>query len=244
MKTYNFNNYSYVYITEIPFEEIDRIDIAKCSEPSQTIKQFYKNNPADVITNGGMFNMSDGKPVMTLRDEYSTKNVENWLKTGVGIVGDKTLVNSSIDDMGQFRDFISFYPVLIHNGEKADFSVAKSINYRTRRTAIGWNNETLFLICVESPGLLFSALQDIFLDLGATEAGNLDGGGSTCMYVAGERVTEQTYERPVDNVLCVYLNEYLYKVQVGAFSKYENAQKIKKEIESLGYSCFITKLKR
>ena len=68
------------------------------------------------------------------------------------------------------------------------------------RTAIGWAKGRLLLAAVdgrakESAGLALPALADLMVSLGCTEAMNLDGGGSTTMWVDGAGVVNTPSDR-------------------------------------------------
>lgn len=85
---------------------------------------------------------------------------------------------------------------------------------RHPRTAIGrLANGTLLLITVDgrqagvSAGMSLNMLADLLLELGAVEAINLDGGGSTTMVVHNQlvnRPSDQTGERPVSDAILVF----------------------------------------
>mgnify|MGYP003767976057 CR=1 FL=1 len=65
-----------------------------------------------------------------------------------------------------------------------------SFKGRHPRTLIGWNATHLFLVAVDgrqsfSVGMTFQEMADFMLSIGATDAINLDGGGSTTMVVNG-----------------------------------------------------------
>ena len=86
-------------------------------------------------------------------------------------------------------------------------------NDRHPRTFVGFDRDTtrLFLCTVDgrqesSRGMTFSEMADFLLSLGAWNAINFDGGGSTTMVVNGRVVnspSDKTGERPVANVLAV-----------------------------------------
>jgi hypothetical protein len=68
------------------------------------------------------------------------------------------------------------------------------------RTAIGWAKGKLVLVVVdgrskESLGIDLPALADLMVSLGCTEAMNLDGGGSTTMWVSGAGVVNTPSDR-------------------------------------------------
>lgn len=246
LNNYTHKTYNFVHISQIPFDEIKKIDIAMCKEPTQTVQAFYKDQTTkpDVVMNGGMFVMSTGKTIYSLKDEDKNVTVDYKNLDGFGIIGDKTLAIGKINDNQQYRDFISAYPALIKDGKACDTSACKAIDYKARRSVVGWDKSNLYVITIESPGLKFDEMQKMMIGMGLTYAANLDGGGSTCKLVTGTKVTTQVYNRPVDNVFCVYLNKeqpkYLYRVQVGAFSNRANANNFLSTVKSKGYtSAFI-----
>lgn len=241
MKTYTHSKYSYVTIVEVPFSEIEKIDFALCNQPTETPDAYYKRQDLkpDIITNGGFFAMNNGNTVFGFTDEGQTISVADYY--GVGITSTKTLSYSKKDP--KFRDFISAYPALVINGKKANITYAQELNYKARRTCIGWNSSTYFIVTVDKPGLAYSALQDIFMNLGATFAINLDGGGSTRMLIDGKRKTSESYARPVDNVMCVYLKKsnlpvekVYYRVQTGAFLQKKNAENLLMDLIHKGFT--------
>ncbi len=80
---------------------------------------------------------------------------------------------------------------------------------RHPRTAVGFSDTHIFLVAVDgrqsmlSVGMSMPELAELMLELGATEAINLDGGGSTTMWVAGQVVNSPSdgRERSVANAL-------------------------------------------
>lgn len=87
---------------------------------------------------------------------------------------------------------VAFGPVLVINGESADRSkLASGIN---PRTAIGQRSDGAVLLLVIdgrqtiSIGCTWLDLVDIFLEFGAVNACNLDGGSSTLMWYQGDYV--------------------------------------------------------
>lgn len=240
-KLYTHSKYPYVQIISIPFTSISKIDFALCNQPTETPDKYYKRQSVkpDIITNGGFFNTSDGATCFGFKDEGNIIN-RNY-KEGIGIIRNKELIFSNSQNKEGVRDFVEGYPVLVKEGLPISINYATEINYNARRTCIGWNSTHYFIVVVDKPGLKFKALQEIFLELGATYAINLDGGGSTRLLVEGKRKTAEVYARPVDNVMCVYLNKpkpvkVYYRVQVGAFSKKTNAEKLREELVAKGFT--------
>jgi exopolysaccharide biosynthesis protein len=130
-------------------------------------------------------------------------------------VGDFALSATEPDGL---TELLSGYPALLADGQwvgdllQAERPVFASS--RHPRTALGWDPERrrLWIVVVEgrregrSAGMTLPELADLFLALGATEALNLDGGGSSVMVVQGRRVNRPSGpagERPVVNALLV-----------------------------------------
>jgi hypothetical protein len=87
----------------------------------------------------------------------------------------------------------------------------RSPNERHPRTAVGWNDDYIFLVLVDgrqpglSMGMSFTELADYFVKMGCTHAVNLDGGGSASMWLFGQTVSSPSEgrERPIANGLVI-----------------------------------------
>lgn len=241
-KLYTHPKYSYVQIVVIPFTSIDKIDFALCNQPTETPDAYYKRQivKPDIITNGGFYTLSNGITCFSFIDEG--KVIEGSSFDGMGIRGNKTLFYSK--PSGTYRDFIAAYPPLVVEGQRYKINYAKELDYNARRTCIGWNKENYYIVVVDKPGLAYRALQDIFLELEVDYAINLDGGGSTRLLVDGKRKTAESYARPVDNVMCIYLQKEqsqetdqktIYRVQIGAFCSKVYAEQFLADVQKKGY---------
>jgi hypothetical protein len=92
-------------------------------------------------------------------------------------------------------------------------TISRNAEVRHPRTAVGFSRDstTLFLVVVDgrstaSVGMTLVELADLMKELGAWQALNFDGGGSTTMVVGGHIVnspTDKTGEREVGNALFV-----------------------------------------
>lgn len=107
-----------------------------------------------------------------------------------------SLVKDSADLTWEHRlrgeDVLSTGPVLVMGGKDQTLSADAFTTDRHPRTAIGKRrNGTVVLLVVdgraaESAGMSLAELQAVFRWLRCTDAINLDGGGSTTMYVKGQ----------------------------------------------------------
>jgi len=90
-------------------------------------------------------------------------------------------------------------PVLLANGAIPEW---KPPLPRHPRTALGWNTDWLFLVVVDgrqkqlSIGMDYPELSALMLRLGCTEAVNLDGGGSSTLWLDGQVVNSPSDGRP------------------------------------------------
>jgi hypothetical protein len=118
---------------------------------------------------------------------------------------------------GSVREMIGGFPLLLQNGEPVldrvtDLRPGFS-ETRHPRTAIGMLSDgRVILLTVDgrqpgySEGMTLRELTDLLRALGATDAINMDGGGSTTLVIRGEvvnRPSDAAGERPVANMLLV-----------------------------------------
>lgn len=100
----------------------------------------------------------------------------------------------------------------LHNTEVAECFQSLGGTSRHPRTAAGWTQEgELLLLVVDgrsatSRGATLNETAAILLAHGAVEALNLDGGGSSTLWVKGEvlnQPSDKTGERPVASILAL-----------------------------------------
>jgi len=100
-------------------------------------------------------------------------------------------------------------PTLVENGKAREWN--GFFKLRHPRTALGWNDESFFLVVVDgrqgdvSVGMTFSELAAYLVKLGCKEAMNLDGGGSATLWAYGmvKNSPSEGQERPAPNALVV-----------------------------------------
>jgi hypothetical protein len=111
---------------------------------------------------------------------------------------------------GPVREMVGGHPRLLRAGEVVE-NTGSFATTRHPRSAVGWRADgTLLFVVVDgrqagySAGMSLAELTDLFQQLGAVEALNLDGGGSTALVVRGavaNRPSDASGERPVANAL-------------------------------------------
>lgn len=99
-------------------------------------------------------------------------------------------------------------PVLLDDGASPDWSLPQP---RHPRTALGWNDEQFILVVVDgrqeglSVGMTYPELASLMKQLGCRHAVNLDGGGSSTLWLDGHVMNSPSdgRERPVANSLVI-----------------------------------------
>lgn len=224
---------SCITIYKVPFAEIEKLDFAQCAQPTETLEHFYnrQEKKPKLLFNGGFFDMDNGKTVFSYVDEGEIINLDASFVEGIGIKNNRPVLDLYNPS---YKDFISGYPVLMNDGIPVNTPIGSEINYKTRRTVMGYDEFNFYMLIIEKPGYNFRELQQLLSMFNIPNAINLDGGGSTRVLVDGVNKSAQTYSRPVDNVIAVYLKDpVIYRVQTGAFTKKANAEAYKKEIQNL-----------
>ena len=95
-------------------------------------------------------------------------------------------------------------PMMLQDGQRIDMGTGAFVTLRHPRTAIGTSGNKVYLVTVDgrskgnSLGVNLNELANILKWLGAENALNLDGGGSTTMYIEGQP-ENGIVTRPCDN---------------------------------------------
>lgn len=217
------------YVAAVTFHETANLDTAFAKNAFGTniiedTSTIAENNNAVFAINGDYYGFrSDGVIIRNgtlFRDEPA--------RQGLALFGDGTLEAYEEDEVSSesllangVTDTFSFGPALVTDGEIAgDFSSVKidknfgnrSIQAANPRTGIGMVEPGRFLFVVvdgrssESRGMTLTEFAELFKELGATEAYNLDGGGSSTMYFMGRVVNDplgKGNERGVSDIIYI-----------------------------------------
>ena len=191
----------------------------KSGERQRTVSSFGNLVSAQAAVNGDFFDYAD----------YSTSglavgNGSPWSDTadttGSGLVafGDDRVLFSPPADVvdpppAWMRQVVSGHPRLVTAGVPMSTNSSEFCSTRHPRTAVGFSRDrrTLFLAVVDgrsqiSVGMQCTELADLMDGLGAWDALNLDGGGSTTMWIEGDgvvNVPSDGAQRVVANHLAV-----------------------------------------
>ena len=212
MKVYTHPKYSYVKVVEVPFDEIEKIDIDICKQPRETLGSYYNRmtRKPEVLINGGYFNMQDGVGCFSLIDDQKIDMIDAYTRDGIGVIVNEpsNLVYGYVDDGQNWEDFIAGYPVLVQEGKPiTKVTKASELNYNALRSCIGYSAKNVYVVAISKPGLKIIPMANLMAELGCVYAINLDGGGSSRLMVNGEVKNTPTENRKVDSVIAIYLKK-------------------------------------
>lgn len=201
----------YTQLDIIPFDSIQEVRFCKLAEPTEMLEHYYNRaeNKPNIMVNGGLFDMKTGHNVMSFVSMYTEQNYKNGF-VGMGTTCCKAqTLQYGKDNSREWRDFMTAYPMLVINGKaNKEYGNAKTLNYRTARTAIGITKTgNVLVLTVDKPGMTFEQMTAIFLQYHAVYAMNLDGGGSVRKLHNGKVVNNPSENRKVDSAFCVYLKK-------------------------------------
>ena len=208
-QTVRVNEYTQLDI--IPFDSIQEVRFCKLAEPTEMLEHYYNRaeNKPNIMVNGGLFDMKTGHNVMSFVSMYTEQNYKNGF-VGMGTTCYKVqTLQYGKDNEKEWRDFMTAYPMLVIDGKaNKEYGNAKTLNYRTARTAIGVTETgNVLVLTVDKPGMTFEQMTAIFLQYHAVYAMNLDGGGSVRKLHNGKVVNNPSENRKVDSAFCVYLKK-------------------------------------
>lgn len=208
-QTVRVNEYTQLDI--IPFDSIQEVRFCKLAEPTEMLEHYYNRaeNKPNIMVNGGLFDMKTGHNVMSFVSMYTEQNYKNGF-VGMGTTCYKAqTLQYGKDNEKEWRDFMTAYPMLVIDGKaNKEYGNAKTLNYRTTRTAVGITETgNVLVLTVDKPGMTFEQMTAIFLQYHAVYAMNLDGGGSVRKLHNGKVVNNPSENRKVDSAFCVYLKK-------------------------------------
>ncbi|WP_245608650.1 phosphodiester glycosidase family protein [Saccharibacillus sacchari] len=191
---------------------------------TDTTSNIASSAGAILAINGDYYGFRDDGVIIrngTLYRDVPTRDGVALMDDGTMQTYDETITSSSELLESGVLNTLSFGPILVQNGAIAgDFSSVsidknfgnRSIQDANPRTAIGMISANHYVFVVvdgrssESRGMTLDELASVMQGLGATEAYNLDGGGSSTMYFMGRVVNNpqgENKERGVSDILYV-----------------------------------------
>ena len=178
-------NYKGGKIYTVPQSDIEYIGYFKGNNGNETVQSArnriakLRDRAPDFLFNAELFDFTTRKAA----SDVVAGGVAHRLTEGYGIAfpDNKQAVFSYKNNVGA-KDYLGAYPVLVRNS-KEEGSIPPGIGGRRGRTALGVGNGNLFVALLpDSAGATLPELRRAFINAGAENAINLDGGGSTQFY--------------------------------------------------------------
>lgn len=192
----------------------------KSSERKRTVSSFAKLVGAEAAVNGDFFSFSTyATSGLAMGGGVAWSDTADQKSSGLLAFGyDRLLLSAPAQVVdppaGWMREVVSGRPQVVTAGVAQASDPTEFCSTRHPRTAAGLSEDrrTLFLVVVDgrtsiSVGMRCTELGKLMKELGAHDAINLDGGGSSAMYVAGSGVVNDPsdgVERVVANHLAVF----------------------------------------
>lgn len=226
-----FNSHQIISLLTIPKTSSKKfnIEFGFSKTDLKTTSSYAKSKNALAAINGGFFNMDSGGSVtyFEVQDSVISRRRNPELKWGVA----DSIMNGAIVIANDFEITIEpakatqIYeqskiesaalvtgPLLLLNSKAVKLPNMKFSNDRHPRTCLCGTNESVVFITIDgrsqnAAGMSLSELQKFLLDIGCVDAINLDGGGSTTMWILAKGIinfpSDKTGERPVANALLI-----------------------------------------
>lgn len=196
-------------IYSIPMADIEYVGYFLANGKAETVKQAYKRltklrgSEPTFLFNAELFDFKTRAAVSdVVRGGIVDKLSENY---GIAFPNNKSAVFCYKNNVGA-KDYLGAYPTLIKGG-KIETSEPKGIGGSRGRTAIGLGNGNFIMALIPDGfggGITLSNLRRAMKAAGATNAINLDGGGSTQYYSPSDNYFST---RPVRGFIGVWLNK-------------------------------------
>lgn len=206
-----------------------QFDLAHHSDTLRMTSQFAKEENALAAINGGFFNMDKGGSVTYLEENDSIYQrniphgekwaIADWAKTGAIIIKENGQLEiesakpqSFYAQSKQESSVLITGPFLIEEGKKVKLVNTKFVNDRHPRTCICETIDSHLLLTIDgrqptAKGMSLLELQNFLLAQKCITAINLDGGGSTTMWIKEKKVVNKPSgfmgERKVANAILI-----------------------------------------
>lgn len=201
----------------IPFSKIKKIDIINIKGGMTASNVMTKYKP-DILINLALYDVGTGTNITYLEDENISSGYL-FSNSGIGIKNEKELVWTTFDNAKSdkdIRDYVSGSPILVSNNKvNIDWGNKYSsyVDGVHKRSAIGFNDNYLILICTDDEVKLSSFANTCAKNFGAKYMINCDGGGS-CHFQVGTKIYAKSTRKNASWLL-VYLrgdNDMVIKV--------------------------------
>lgn len=205
------------------------IDIAYTDTTLLKTSVMAVNNKGIVAINGGFFNMEKGGSISYFEINDSVINNTSYpiakrekfdsIINGVLIITKKNKLKILFAQSEKFytkskkeHSVLFTGPILIRNSKAQSLPNMSFVHKRHPRTCIGFSKDSIFFVTIDgrserAAGMSLYETQRFLLNIGCTDAINLDGGGSTTMWIKDKGIinypSDKTGERPVANAVII-----------------------------------------
>ncbi len=183
-----------------------KIALSYNPEENITVSRQATGNGALAAVNAGFFNIKDGGSVTYIKTRgliTDTDTAKKWkrnlnfdgaivIDTNGQAIIEYAKANHYYDSHPKYREVLVTGPLLIRNWAKSVLPVTSLVVNKHPRTSMGiLARHRVVLVtvdgrAVQSKGMNLSELTDLMLSLHCKDAVNLDGGGSTTMWITGK----------------------------------------------------------
>ena len=199
---YSFSSDKMIHIVEYGYNQYESYIGGKPSTQKYTVEKFAQRVDALVAINGGYhgFNSPEQKGPITKLQIDGQLIVPN---NNLTVLAENGLSSEHVDSVlsidashhqvsiGSIEDVSYIYsgPLLLQNSIPTNIS-SKWDNVRNPRTIVCTKPNKILYIVVDGrqkdvPGMTLKEVQSLLLDIQCENAINMDGGGSTTMYIKG-----------------------------------------------------------
>ncbi len=205
------------------------IDIAYSDTTLLKTSDLASSYNAVAAINGGFFNMKQGGSISYFEKNDSVINYTQYPESkkekfdsiinGALIITKKNKLKIEIAKPEDFykkskkeHTVLFTGPILIKNSKVQTLPYMSFTHKRHPRTCIGFTKDSIFFITIDgrnetAAGMNLYEVQSFLKNMGCTNAINLDGGGSTSLWLKSKGIintpSDKTGERPVANALII-----------------------------------------
>lgn len=224
-----FNSEQEINLIEINLRNTkSRLNLAAESQRLRKTSDMAKEYDALAAINGGFFDMKKGGAVDFIQVDGKIVNHTQAPSTRANallLVSRKslkiTLADDSSYERARYPHVLLSGPLLLQDGKEHTLLKNAFNDNRHPRTAMGITKDNRLLLLVvdgrnrQAHGMNLHELTDVLFWLGAKDAMNLDGGGSSSLYIRGMSTTgivnhpsdnklfDHAGERPVANIIYI-----------------------------------------
>lgn len=214
-----FSSRQEINIVEVDLNKASKwLKLVGLSDSLAYTSDLAKQEKATVAINGGFFDMKNGGAVDYIKIDdtvlSTTKNTNSRANALFAFSRKKIVITDRTDSAivnSNYPNVMLSGPLLLQNAARIELVQNAFNENRHPRTAVAITKDKLILIVVDgrnaqAQGMSLSELSNVLKWLGTLDGMNLDGGGSTTLYIDG-RTPNGIVNYPSDNKLFDHYGE-------------------------------------